>query len=137
MYLEEKDIIDLFTNIVKLSPPVSFVSGDYPGQGMLDHPAFTDMMDALDKHNSEWTWAAHNSVAFASMMSGLNITVTEDTVAGSGLKPHLLEFVDKHFPFIPEYRVYTAKVAGKTQQADQAARSDTDCLVRCQTSSQY
>merc|ERR1712232_1295970 len=116
MYLEEKDIKELFAGIVELSAPGSLVAGDYPGQGMLDHPAFADMMKALDEHNCKWTWAAHNSVAFASMMSTLNISILEDTVAGSGLKPQRLEFVDKHFPYVPEYRVYVASIGnqGKT-----------------------
>merc|ERR1712232_868189 len=97
--------------IEELSAPGSVVAGDYPGQGMLDHPAFADMMKALQDHNCKWTWAARNSVAFASLMSTLNISVVEDTVAGSGLKPHLLEHVDKHFPHVPEYRVYVANIA--------------------------
>lgn len=111
MYLQESDIKELFAGIVELSSSGSVVAGDYPGQGMLDHPAFADMMKALEDHNCKWTWAARNSVAFASLMNTLNISVVEDTVAGSGLKPHLLELVDKHFPHVPEYRVYVANIA--------------------------
>eukprot|EP00966_Prymnesium_polylepis_P329861 7385543-Prymnesium_polylepis.1 len=81
MYLEQREVEELFFLIGSIAAPGSEILGDYISGGMLRSPALRRLHAQLTELKCPWTWSAANSRGFRLMMRTCGVDVVRQEIA--------------------------------------------------------